>query len=78
MKQQLISFLGDLFMPDLERIDESHLLNYPAVDVFAKDNFFTQGLLMTLFRFATKHGYMYYMDADGGNFRMRIYNKVES
>lgn len=65
-------------MSDIERIEESHLLNYPSIDVFAKGNFFTQGLLMTLYRYADNHGYKFYLDVIGAEIRMKIYNDVES
>lgn len=78
MKQNLISFLGSTLMPDVERIEDSNLTNNPAVAIYPTGNFFTQGLLMTLVKFAELNDYGYYIDVIGGEVRMRIYEDVES
>lgn len=78
MKQQLISFLGKLWMSDVERIEDSNVTNKPAVAVYPECNFFTQGFLMTLAKFADNNDYRYYIDVIGGKVRMRIYEDVES
>lgn len=78
MKQQLISFLGLTWMSDLERIEDSNVTNNPAVAVYPTCSLFTQGLLMTLVKFADINDYRYYIDVVGGEVRMRIYEDVES
>lgn len=77
MKQQLISFLGELWMSDVERIEDSNVTINPAVVVYPTCNFFTQGLLMNLIEFANNNDYRYYIDSIGGEIRMRIYEDVE-
>lgn len=77
MKQRLIFFLNKFWMHDVERIEDDNVTNNPAVAVFPTCNFFSQGLLMTLVKFADNYGYFYYIDAIGGNVRMRIYEDVE-
>lgn len=78
MKQQLISFLGELWMSDVERIEDSNVTNNPAVAVYPTCSLFTQGFLMTLIEFANNNDYRYYIDVIGGEIRMRIYEDVES
>lgn len=78
MKQQLISFLGELWMSDVERIEDSNVTNKPAIAVYPEGNFFTQGFLMTLAKFADNNDYRYYIDAIGGELRMRIFKDVKS
>lgn len=78
MKQNHISFLGSAWMPDVERIEDNTVTNNPAVAVFPVDNFFPQGLLMTLIEFANINEFMFYIDVIGGEVRMRIFEDVES
>lgn len=64
-------------MSDVERIENNTLTKNPAVAVFPANNFFTQGLLMTLIEFADINGYLFYIDTLGSSVRMRIYEDVE-
>ena len=78
MKQQLISFLGELWMSDVKRIEDSNVTNNPAVAVYPTFSLFSQGFLMTLIEFANKNDYRYYIDIFGGELRMRIYKDEEA
>lgn len=78
MKQQLISFLGELWMSDVERIEDSNVTNNPAVVIYPTCGLFTQGLLTTLIKFADNNGYRFYISAFDDDVRMRIYEDVES
>lgn len=78
MKQNLISFLGSTWISDVERIEDSNVTNNPAVAIYPTCSLFTQGLLMTLIKFADINDYRYYIDVIGGELRMRIYEDVES
>lgn len=76
MKQKLLSFLGEFWLSDVERIEDSYVTRNPAVEIFPSNNFFTQGLLVTLIEFADINGYMFFVDAIGGSVRMRIWEDV--
>lgn len=78
MKQKLISFLSEFWMSDVERIEDSYVTKNPAVEIFPANNFFSQGLLLTLIEFAEIKHYLYYIDVIGGNVRMRIYENLRS
>lgn len=77
MKQELISFLGELWMCDVERIEDSNLTNKSAVAVYPTCGLFTQGFLKTLIKFADNNDYRYYIDIIGGEVRMRIFEDVK-
>lgn len=78
MKQKLISCLGALWMPPVERIEYYSETNCLAAEIFPKCNFFPQVLLKNLIELANNNGYHYYIDLIDGNIRMRIYENVES
>jgi hypothetical protein len=78
MKQKLLSFLGSTWISDVDFITDSNVTIHPAVDVYPTGNFFTQGLLTTLIKFADNNGYLYYIDVFDGDVRIRIFEDVES
>lgn len=77
MKQQLLSFLSSVWMPSIERIEDSSKTNCLAVEVYPERNFIPQVLLKALIKFADTNGYHYYVDVFDGDVRMRIYAPIE-
>lgn len=76
MKQQLISFLGELWISDVERIEESNVTNNPAVVIYPTRGYFCQGLLKILIKFADNNGYRFYISSFDDDVRMRIFENV--